>query len=106
MITIFGEQIDDLTLMTEFSKGKLSRSKSYIYYDTKELLYENTLFTPESIACRSNIIILSFDKAIRRLINETKYNNINDDIQKRIFHYILNTFKNELNEIKPKMVKP
>ena len=42
MIIMFGQQINDLCLITEFLLGNNSRSKSFIYCDDKILLYEES----------------------------------------------------------------
>ena len=71
----YGEFIDGLIFVTDFSRGnRASISRSYIYYDNKELCYENTNIS--SIGSNAKKQKKAYDsileKIYKRLKNETK----------------------------------
>lgn len=96
----FGESIDDLNFVTILFIGENSNSKSYIYYQDKELLYEDTNLT-EINKKKYNVDQFAdniIDKIIRRLNNETDLKIISEDTMNKISRYVLDTLNQELGE--------
>ena len=98
MIIMFGQQINDLCLITEFLLGNNSRSKSFIYCDDKILLYEES-YRLGSLSKKPNFLESIYDKAFKRICNETKHHELDYKTEYSIRSYIRDTLSQELKEI-------
>ena len=95
----YGELIENLNFVTSLFVGDNSNSKSYIYYQDKILMYEDTNLTDVN---RNNnaeeVASAIIDKILRRLQNETDLKYISQDLLYRIEKYVWEILEEELGE--------
>lgn len=98
----YGEFIDGLIFVTDFYRGnRVSFSKSYIYYDNKELCYENTNISSigSNTKKQKKIYNSILEKIYKRLKNETDYIYKTKDTKKKIKKYVSSTLLSELETL-------
>lgn len=95
----YGELIENLNFVTSLFVGDNSNSKSYIYYQDKILMYEDTNLTDVN---RNNnaeeVASAIIGKILRRLQNETDLKYISQDLLYRIEKYVWEILEEELGE--------
>lgn len=95
----YGELIEDLNFVTSLFVGDNSSSKSYIYYQDKILMYEDTNLTDVNRKNNAEEIASAIiDKVLRRLQNETDLKCISQDLLYRIEKYVWEILEEELGE--------
>lgn len=99
----YGEFIDGLIFVTDFSRGnRASISRSYIYYDNKELCYENTNISSigSNAKKQKKVYDSILEKIYKRLKNETNYIYKTKNTKKKIKRYVSSTLLSELETLK------
>jgi hypothetical protein len=106
MVLYFAEKIDNIILVTEFIlSARTSSSKSYVYYDNKMLLFEETLVSSIINSKIESVVNNILNKLTKRILNETTISIITDNMVTKLRCYILETLKTELEENKQWMKK-